>query len=84
MNERPLVDVLVDTIKASGVPMTAKELVEKVKADGTYKFKETARTPWNSASSRLNTYIHKFGDGAEIKVVGRGKFANKGFVDNEA
>lgn len=84
LNERPLVDVLVDTIKASGIPMTAKELVEKVKADGTYKFKETARTPCNSASSRLNSYIHKLGDGAEIKVIARGKFARKDLVMSEA
>jgi hypothetical protein len=80
LNERTLVDVLVDTIKASGKPMSARELVEKVKADGSYKFKETAKTPWNSASSRLNTYIHRQGESSEIKVIARGRFVNKDYV----
>ena len=78
LNDRPFVDVLIDTINASTVPMTARELVEKVKADGTFKFKETAKTPWNSASSRLNTYL-KNHDDANFKVVARGKFARKDY-----
>lgn len=79
LNARPFVDVLIDTIKASDVPMSARELVEKVKADGTFHFSPTAKTPWNSASSRLNTYLHNHDD-ADFKVVGRGKFARKDLV----
>lgn len=78
LNDRPFVDVLIDTINASTVPMTARELVEKVKADGTFKFRETAKTPWNSASSRLNSYLHDHAD-ANFKTVGRGKFARKDY-----
>jgi len=78
LNERPFVEVLIDTINASNVPMTARELVDKVKADGTFKFKETAKTPWNSASSRLHTYLSNHTD-ANFKVVGRGKFARKDY-----
>lgn len=77
-NARPFVDVLIDTINASSVPMNAKELVEKVKADGTFVFSETAKTPWNSASSRLNTYLKNNAD-ANFKVIARGKFARKDY-----
>lgn len=78
LNNRSFVDVLIDTINASDVPMTARELVEKVKAEGTFVFRETAKTPWNSASSRLNTYL-KERDDANFKKVGAGKFARKDY-----
>ena len=78
LNSRTFVEVLIDTIKASNAPMTARELVEKVKADGTFIFKETAKTPWNSASSRLNSYLKDHED-ADFKVVSRGKFARKDY-----
>lgn len=78
LNERTFVEVLIDTINASNVPMTARELVEKVKADGTFRFKETAKTPWNSASSRLNSFLKNHED-ANFKIVSRGKFARKDY-----
>lgn len=77
LNNRPFVEVLIETICSSNVPMNAKQLVEKIKADGTYKFRDGVKTPWNSASTRLNTYMKEAGDNSKIKFASRGMFIKK-------
>lgn len=77
LNSRPFVEVLIDTICSSNTPMNARQLVDKVKSDGSYIFKDGIKTPWNSASSRLNAYMHDAGENSKIKFVSRGVFAKK-------
>ena len=59
LNERNCVDVAIETILAHNCGMSAAAIVEAMKAEGTYKFKETAKTPANTVSSRLNSYINE-------------------------
>ena len=59
LNERNLVDVAIETVLAHGEGMSAKAIVEALRTEGTYRFKDTAKTPWNTVSSRLNTYINE-------------------------
>lgn len=79
LNARPFVEILIDTIIANNKPMNAKQLVDKVKEDGSYKFKEGIKTPWNSASTRLNTYIREAGENSKIKFIARGVFVPKDY-----
>ena len=81
LNKKKFIDVLIETLNNNLRPMTARELVEKINEDGTFSFKESAKTPWNSASSRLNTYLKEKGNQSEIRMYSRGKFVSKNFID---
>jgi hypothetical protein len=78
LNKTSFVNVLIDTLGKTNTPMTAGELVEKIQQDNSFKFKAGVKTPINSASSRLNSYIKAKGNNALVKkVTGQvGKFVH--------
>jgi hypothetical protein len=57
--------------------MNTRQLVDKVIEDKSFIFKDTAKTPYNSANSRLNTYIKNAGDNSVVEIVSRGCFIYK-------
>lgn len=77
LNAKSCVEVAIETIIAHNCGMSAKAIVEAMKAEGTFKFKETAKTPENSVSSRLNTYINDT-DNPKVKHIANGGKHTKG------
>ena len=59
LNSRKCVDVAIETVLNHNCGMSAKAIVEAMIAEGTFVFSEKASTPWNTVSSRLNTYINE-------------------------
>ena len=77
LNKRNCVDVAIDTVIAHGVGMSAKEIVAAMREEGTYIFKDTAKTPENSVASRLNTYINE-AENPLVKHIANGGKHTKG------
>ena len=77
LNERTCVEVAIETVIAHNCGMSAKAIVEAMKAEGTFKFKETAKTPENTVSSRLNTYINDT-ENPRVKHIANGGKHTKG------
>jgi hypothetical protein len=77
LNDRNCVDVAIETILAHGCGMSAVAIVEAMKTEGTYKFKDTAKTPQNTVSSRLNSYINET-ENPKIKHIANGGKHTKG------
>ena len=75
LNQKTAAEVAIETILSKQKPLTAKELVDFMKTEGTYKFSEKAKTPVNSISTRLNEYINETKNPKIKKLEGeRGKF----------
>ena len=77
LNDRNCVDVAIETVLRHGCGMSAKAIVEAMIAEGTFKFAETAKTPWNTVSSRLNTYINDT-ENPKVKHIANGGKKTKG------
>ena len=77
LNERNCLDVAIETILAHNCGMSAKAIVEAMRTEGTYKFKDTAKTPHNTVASRLNTYINE-AEEPKVKHIANGGKHTKG------
>ena len=80
LNQKTAAEVAIEMILEKNKPLTAKELVEMMKSEGTYIFSEKAKTPMNSVSTRLNQYINETVNPKIKKLEGeRGKFVPADF-----
>ena len=86
-NEITCLEAAIRTLIKHNVPMNAKQLVNAMKEDGIFHFKDTAKTPWNSVGTRIATYVNNcIADAVEcrIKAVSRGVYAHADYEPAEA
>ena len=71
-------EAAIQTLCRHNHPMNARQLVDAMIADGAFQFSPTARTPWNSVSTRLSTHINQCeseGRPCRIRRIDRGIYA---------